>query len=113
MVSLESQPFSSCAMASALITADCFWSGGYFATSRSIFFKESAFSIKRARSSIDLAENDVLGPDDRHRVRDHVAARHLVQRGEVREARGAQLQAVGLVRAIGYEVHPEFALRRF
>src|SRR5579859_4986917 len=112
MISLDSQPFSSWAMASALITADCFWSGGYFATSRSIFFRESGLSIRRGRSSINFAENDVLGPDDRHCVRDHVAAGHLVQRGEVREPRRAQLHAVGLVRAVGHEIDAELALRR-
>src|SRR5688500_10807184 len=59
MVSVESQPFSSCAMMSALITADCFCSGGYFATSRSIFFSESVVSMRnpvfRSSTASDLA----------------------------------------------------------
>src|SRR5687767_15553392 len=50
-----------------------------------------------AASSVDLAEDDVLGADDRHRIGEHVPARHLVERREVREARGADLQPVGLV----------------
>src|SRR3954466_14490575 len=98
-------------MMSALITADCLRSGGYFATSRSIFFSDSAERLI-GRSSVYFAEDDVLGADDRHRVGDHVAARHLVERGEVREPRRAQLQAVGLVRAVGDEVDAELALRR-
>src|SRR5215210_3260361 len=91
IVSVASQPFSSCAMMSALITADCFCSAGYLATSRSIFFSASADRLI-GPSSIYLAEHDVLRADDRHRVGDHVAARHLVERGEVREAGRAQLQ---------------------
>src|ERR1044071_3991729 len=100
IVSFESQPFSSCAMTSALITADCFWSAGYFAISRSIFSK-ALFDkvIGRPR------QHDVLGADDRHRVGEHVAARHLVQRGEVRETGRADLEALGLVGAVGDEIH--------
>ena len=41
IVSVDSQPFSSCAMISALITADCFCAPGYLAISRSIFFSDS------------------------------------------------------------------------
>ena len=108
MVSVDSQPFSSCAMASAAITADCFWSAGYLATSRSIFFSDSALSI--GASPVDLAEHDVHGADDGDRVGDHVAARHLVQRRQVRETRRADLQAVGLVGAVGDEVDAELAL---
>ena len=39
------------------------------------------------RSPVDLPEHDVLRADDRDHVGDHVAARHLVQRGEVHEVR--------------------------
>src|SRR5918992_433028 len=93
MVSLESQPFSSCAMMSALITADCFWSGGYFATSRLIFFTESVVSIgAEFLSSVDFPENDVLRADDGARVGDHVAARHLVEGRQVHESGRADLQ---------------------
>src|SRR5688572_24213371 len=99
-------------MISALITADCFWSGGYLATSRSIFFRESVVSIRRGRSSVYFAEHDVLRADDGDRVRDHVAPGHLVERREVREARRADLQAVGLVGAVGHQVDAELALRR-
>ena len=65
----------------------------------------------RSRSSVDLAEHDVLRADDRDGVGDHVAARHLVERREVREARRADLQAVRLVGAVGDEVDAELALR--
>ena len=40
------------------ITADCFWSGGYLATSRSIFLSDSAQRLI-GDSSVDLAEDDV------------------------------------------------------
>src|SRR5262245_38705388 len=111
MTSGESQPFSSCATMSALITADCLRSGGYFAISRSIFPRESALSIGEHDDSHSLPvyfpENDVLRPDDRDGVGQHVPARHLVERGEVRKARGADLEPIGLVRAVGYEVDAE------
>src|SRR5256886_3584319 len=47
MVSFDSQPFSSCATASALNTADCL--SGYLAISRSIFFRDSALDRKSTR----------------------------------------------------------------
>src|SRR3990170_3747759 len=110
----ESQPFSSCAMMSAIITADCLCSGGYLATSASIFFRESVVSSTSliGRSSIYLSKHDVLGAADGDRVGDHVAARHLVERREMREAGRADLQAVGLVGAVGDEVDAELALGR-
>src|SRR5688572_6818915 len=40
-------------MMSALITADCFCSGGYFATSRSIFLRESVVSMRNPKSGTD------------------------------------------------------------
>src|SRR4051812_33902368 len=100
IVSSDSQPFSSCAMTSALITAEDLRSAGYLAISRSILFKESAlnmaksgtdhvFSDKRWRSSpcsrktwsvpdfspVDFPEDDVLRSYDCHGVGDHVPAR--------------------------------------
>src|SRR2546421_2346244 len=100
MTSLDSQPFSPWATMSALITADCFCSPGYLAISRSIFFSDSADSIRARPSPVDFPENDVLRADDGHRVGDHVAARHLVERRQMGETRRAQLQAIGLVRAV-------------
>src|SRR4030042_1441786 len=100
MASGGSQPFSSCAMASADITADCFWSGGYLATSRSIRESAAALSTSalrhlhdsprsapdavsrwggkrlgaaRRRSSVNLPEHDVQRADDGDRIGDHVA----------------------------------------
>ena len=106
IVSVDSQPCSSCAIASADITADCFWSGGYLAISRSI--RASAVVAQHCvaasfigRSSVDLAEHDVLRADDRDDVGDHVAARHLVERREVHEVGRAQLDPVRLVGAVG------------
>ena len=45
IVSSASQPFSSCAIASADMTADCFCSTGYLAISRSILLRDSALNI--------------------------------------------------------------------
>src|SRR5258708_37045095 len=83
------------------------------------FEPRSSFSSSRlttfftGRSSIYFAKYDVLRADDGDCVSDHVAARHLVERGEVRKSRGAQLQAIGLVRAVGDEIDAELALGRF
>src|SRR4051812_10676656 len=107
MVSGASQPFSSWAMTSAAITADCFWSAGYLAISRSIFFCDSGDSMFLP---VDLAKDDVLGPYDGHHVGQHVAFGHLVQRRQVREARRAYLQPVGLVGAVGHRIDAELTL---
>src|SRR5919108_2358731 len=40
-------------MMSALITADCFWSGGYLAISRSILLSESVVSIQTPKTGTD------------------------------------------------------------
>src|SRR5437763_4067918 len=64
-------------------------------------------------SSIDLSKDNILSTNNRHGIGDHVAARHLVERGEVREAGSADLQPVRLVRAIRDEIDAELALRRF
>src|SRR6266705_5977759 len=90
----ERWPFSSWATVSAAITANCFCPGGYLAIAWSIFFSASALNTsahlfenrgqttfllailtarRRERknvvcprfSSVDLAEDDVLSPDDR------------------------------------------------
>src|SRR5947207_3665020 len=61
-------------------------------------------------SSVDLPEYDVLSADDRDDVGDHVTARHLVERREVRESGGAELQPIRLVRAVRDDVDAEFAL---
>src|SRR4051812_37280050 len=103
MISGASQPFSSCATASAAITADCFWSAGYLAISRSIFVSASSLSMSAA-STVDFAEYDVLRPDDGDHVGDHVPARHFVQRREVRKTGSANLDPVRLVGAIGHDV---------
>src|SRR5437667_6181103 len=48
-------------------------------------------------SSVNLPEDDVLGADYRDDVGDHVAARHLIERREVRESRGTQFQTIRIV----------------
>src|SRR5262245_42889334 len=102
MVSVDSQPFSSCAMVRAAITADCRWSGGYFAAAWSIFASAPGLNIVGAfiLLTIDLSEDDVLRADDRDDVRNHVAARHLVQGREMHEARSADFHPVRLVGAV-------------
>src|SRR5450759_2425728 len=67
-------------------------------------------STPSARSSIDLPENNLDGADDRHHIREHVAARQLVHGGKMSEARGADFHPVGLVGAVGDEIDPELAL---
>src|SRR6476661_2050084 len=55
MTSVDSQPCSSCAIASAAITADRFWSDGYFATSRSNFRRASALSMRKREETCNRA----------------------------------------------------------
>src|SRR5258708_36735938 len=89
-------------MLSALITADSF--RGYLAISRSIFFSASGLSMGLP---VDLAKHNVLRPYDRHGVGDHVPLCHLVERRQVREPRGADLQSVRLVGAVATEIDAE------
>src|SRR5258708_19880715 len=93
-------------MLSALITADSF--RGYLAISRSIFFSASGLSMGLP---VDLAKHNVLRPYDRHGVGDHVPLCHLVERRQVREPRGADLQSVRLVGAVGPSDAAEIPLR--
>src|SRR5258706_2921375 len=65
---------------------------------------------KKPASSVDLSEDNVLSSNDRHRVGDHVAARHLVEPGEVRKARPPDLEAGGLLHALRDEEEAETAL---
>src|SRR4029453_12109974 len=169
MTSSGSQPICCCAIASAAMTADCLYSVGYLATSRSMRRYDSgdsigdgcgsalivvapygaarhrcalptrsgkrerrrpsgmpkgisllrpppprggasAFGAAPRRSSVDLAEHDVLRADDRNRVGDHVASRHLVERLQVRKAGRPYLQPVRLVGAVRNQIDAEFAL---
>jgi len=43
------------------------------------------------------------------RIREHVAAAHLIQRGQVRKPRRSNLQPVRLVRPVADDVDPELA----
>src|SRR5258706_2911205 len=110
MVSVDSQPFSSCATINAPITADCFWSAGYFCISLSISSNALAERVI-ARLPVHVPEHDVDGADDRHRIGQHVAFGHFVHRREVGEPRRAQLHAVGLVDPVRDEIDAEIALR--
>jgi hypothetical protein len=49
------------------------------------------------RSAIDLAEDDVDGPDDGDGIRQHMSLGHGVHRLEVGEAGAPDLAAVGLI----------------
>jgi hypothetical protein len=53
-------------MARQAITADCFWSAGYLATSRAREARSGWLRKLNRCSSVDLAEHDVHGADDRH-----------------------------------------------
>src|SRR5471030_2210330 len=100
MVAVDSQPFSSCAMVNAAITADCFWSAGYLSTARSILASEAGLNARGAficRSSVNLTEHDVLRTDDRDDVGNHVPAHHFVESRQVRIAGRADLHAIRLV----------------
>ena len=84
IASVDSQPCSSCAIASAAITADCFWSAGILGdlavdpgeTTRRQQQRWSSVRALIGRSP----RTRCPGADDRHDVGDHVAARHLVHR---------------------------------
>src|SRR5512139_1884930 len=108
--SCDTQPCSCCTIDRQAITADCLCCAGYLATSCAM--RASVCSLNFIdRSPVDFAEHDVHGADQRHRVGDHVAARHLVERGQVGKARRADLQAVRLVGAVADQVDAELALR--
>src|SRR5882672_5970844 len=77
IASVGSQPFSSWAMMSALITADCFRSGGYLAISRSIFFRASAENMRRWRLFV-LPVLHVVG-NVRHVTPRAVVGKHLLR----------------------------------
>src|SRR6266550_3104660 len=64
-------------------------------------------------SSVNLAQNDIQGPDDRHDVRDQMPDAHLLQRLQVYEARRAHAHAPGLLRAVGNEIAANLAFRSF
>src|SRR5690606_2041154 len=97
-------------MAKAAMTADCFWSAGYLATSRSISLSASWLSMVL---SVNLTEHDVHGADDGYRISNHVTLGNLVHGGEMHVTRCADLQAVRLVGAIGNCVDAELTLRMF
>src|SRR3954451_15553354 len=59
------------------------------------------------RSAVDLAEDDVDGPDDGDGIRQHVSPGHGVHRLEVSEARAPDLAAVRLIGSVRYHEHPE------
>src|SRR5438552_5365742 len=66
MVSVESHPFSSCAIASTDMTADWACSGGYFAISRSMRFRASELSMIDRPASPRMS--GLRGPSRRYRA---------------------------------------------
>src|SRR5881628_3562099 len=82
---------------------------------------ESILSARRAstgvprRSSLPIAfaHHNVIRPEDRHGVRDHVATRHMVERPHVDERGGADLQPIGLAAALADDVKAELAFVGF
>src|SRR3990172_6439676 len=95
IVSRLNQPSSSCAIRKAAITAERRHAGGYFAHSRSMASsapgERSDFITATIALPVNLAKHDVLRADDRHDIRDHMPANHLIERREMREARRANL----------------------
>src|ERR1700743_1856757 len=63
-------------------------------------------------SAIHFAEHDVERAEDRADVGQHVLAAEEIHRLQMREARRAQLAAVGLVGPIRHQIDAELALRR-
>src|ERR1700716_189830 len=100
MVSVESQPFSSCAIASADITADCACCGGYLPISRSMRFRASSLSmLKRCASLRAIARRS----RSKLRVRTRSYFVHPVVDASVRmrhvpqtAAEGADLVGIGI-----------------
>src|SRR2546430_11686921 len=66
--------------------------------------------LRWSYSPVDLAENDVHRTDDRNQIGQHMAARQEFGRLQHREARRADLAAIGPVGAVGDEIDAEFAL---
>src|SRR5688572_16488179 len=120
------KPSSCWTMARQAITADCLPASGYLATSRAKRSRIAGFRgaegaegavswwveevVIRSFSPVDFAEHDVHRADHRDSVGDHVAARHFVEGGKVREAGGPDLQAVRLVGAVAHQIDAELAL---
>src|SRR5690606_19876510 len=63
--------------------------------------------------AVNFTEHDVHRADDGHGVGQHVASAHFIHGGQVREARGADLQAVRLVGAVAGQVDAELTLGVF
>src|SRR5277367_3132971 len=133
-------PFCSCARHNSASTAEASRPAGYFAISRSAHalfsgvnskfvgcssarrrtdigqtFLECSVMLKRSRrprSPIDLAEHNVERAEDRADVGQHVLAAQKIHRLKMREAGRAKFDAVGLVRAVGYQINAELALGR-
>jgi hypothetical protein len=96
MVSVESQPFSSCAIVERRHHRGLLLIGGYLASALSIA-ASAPDSTPSVHSSVDFPEHDVLRADDRDHVGDHVTARHFVERGEVRKPGARILSLKGLL----------------
>src|SRR5688572_33453472 len=99
--SADTWPCSCWTMARQAITADWRWSAGYFATSRAKRARVAAEGVASVALMgylpVNLAEHDVHRADHRNRVRNQVAARNLVPRGEVGEALRPVTDACGVI----------------
>lgn len=62
--------------------------------------QRDALDVRDGMSAVDLAKHNILRSDDRHRIRNHVPARHFVERSKMRITRRTNLQSIRLVRAI-------------
>src|SRR5262249_7951638 len=64
-------------------------------------------------SAVRVSEDRVRRSDDRDHVRHHVAERHVLDRLQVHERRGAELHAPRLVRAVGHDIAAVLSAPRF
>ena len=62
---------------------------------------------------VDASENDVETAERCHKVGDHLAVRHFVERGEVVEIRGTDFEACRFRGSVGADVESEFTFCRF
>src|SRR5256714_5955273 len=64
-------------------------------------------------SAVAFAHDNIVGPEDRHGVRDHIPPRHVVKRPHVNERGSSDLQAVWLAAPGTDDVKTQFAFMGF
>src|SRR6266436_7614917 len=69
--------------------------------------------IGGSNSSINLSQNNIQRPNDRHDVRDQMSDAHLFQCLKIDETRRTDAHAPGLLRAVGNQIATNLPLRSF